>query len=145
MGGAWKPQQTLGRVTKMAGFLGPLSFGLQAVGAVVQTVGQIKEARASRRLARAGEARERTKQLREARIRRASIENAAVQQGVQGSSAEIGAISSISSQLGSNVAFGQTISRLNQQRANARTLAAIGGGISQLGGLASSANKEGLF
>lgn len=69
---------------------------------------------------------ERRNQIREQRVKAARIEQASMNTGVSGSSGELGAESSISTQFSSNVAFnlgavqrGANISMFNQQAADA--------------------------
>jgi len=86
------------------------------------------------------------KQAREARIQRARIAQASENIGTGGSSQELGAQSSLSSQVGANTAriggqqlVAEGITSLNKDIASAQTQGAIGQGISSLGSTAFSA------
>lgn len=83
----------------------------------------------------------RRQQLREERIRRAKIEQAAANQGVGGSSGEAGAISALGSQVGSNIASisqGQVaangISSAMSRAAGATQRAQVAQGVASLSG-----------
>jgi hypothetical protein len=86
-----------------------------------------RQAQAEQRAGSAAQAAlERRNQIREQRIKSARVEQASMNTGVAGSSGEIGAESSMSTQLASNVAFnigavqrGSNISMFNQQAADA--------------------------
>jgi len=101
-----------------------------------------QEARASQQKQQDLEsARERRRVLRQARIQRATVIQAGENQGVAGSSAVAGAISSIGSQTGSNLSFldqsAQNTANTNAALAGqSRALGAAdaGAGLSQLGG-----------
>jgi hypothetical protein len=106
---------------------------------------QRKASDAQQRIADAQTAREKRGQVREARIRRAEVISQAEATGASGSSGEMGATSSIQSQLGSNLGHlnyvqgqAQYASRQLQQAAkfqsNAATAQAIGNVAGQAAG-----------
>ena len=89
-------------------------------------------------------------QIREERIRRGAIVNAAANTGTSGSSGEAGALGSLATQQGANMGFntasyqrGQRIGQLNQEAADfmgqARTRSSQASMYGQLGNLGSSA------
>lgn len=84
---------------------------------------------------------ERRQQVREERIKRARVMQASENTGTAGSSGEIGAVSSIGSQLGANLGFNQSmiesgnrISGYAQQAANAQTNASVFNSIAGMSG-----------
>lgn len=84
---------------------------------------------------------ERRQQVREERIKRARILQASENTGTAGSSGEAGAVSSIGTQLGSNLGFNQSmiesgnrISNYSQQAADARSNASIFGAVAGMSG-----------
>lgn len=84
---------------------------------------------------------ERRQQVREERIKRARVMQAAENTGTAGSSGELGAVSSIGSQLGANLGFNQSmiesgnrISGYAQQAANAQTNASVFNSIAGMSG-----------
>ncbi len=75
---------------------------------------------------------ERRQQIREERIKRARVMQASENSGTTGSSGEVGAVSSLGTQLGSNLGYNQSminsgnrISALSQQAADAQQNASI--------------------
>jgi hypothetical protein len=95
------------------------------------------------------EARKRTLAVREARIKRAMIENSATTQGVGGSGLS-GGTSSVASQMGSNIgysnqmqSFGAQASAANQRAADAGASASMWQGIGSLAG--SMTNWQSIF
>lgn len=94
----------------------------------------------------------RRRQVREQRVRQAQIEQASINTGVGASSGEAGAISSLATNVMSNVAVnaGQTrtagtVGGLAQSAADTQTTSALWGAAGQLGGQVfntSMANKE---
>jgi hypothetical protein len=86
---------------------------------------------------------EQRRQIREERVKRARILQASENTGVAGSSGEAGAISSLSTQLNSNIGYnlaaidrGATLSALQQESANAQNTAQAWSAFGQLGGTA---------
>lgn len=102
-------------------------------GTAVQTVGALDQAKAEKRAARIKAQRERIRATRDARVQRAEALTAAEAQGIQGGATESGAVSSVGSQLGSNIAFANEVNEINRKIASARSTQALGSGISQLG------------
>lgn len=96
---------------------------------------------------------DRRRQVREARIRRAQIEQSSVNSGVGGSSGEGGAVSTISSNLGANLGtIGSNVRAGEEMSAKAQEVSNIANRIQTtqaIGGLASSifnvAGSNGLF
>lgn len=88
-----------------------------------------------------GEAyREKLKAMREARIKRAMVQNVAAQTGTAGSSGEAGSVSSIGSQLGGNISnissgvqFGQVMGTFQKKITGYGDKAAMGQAVSGLG------------
>ena len=105
------------------------------------TRSQRKASAAQQRIADAQTAREKRGQVREARIRRAEVISQAEATGASGSSGEMGATSSIQSQLGSNLGHlnyvqgqAQYASRQLQQAANFQSNANTAQAVSNLAG-----------
>jgi hypothetical protein len=145
------------------GYRGPvLAFG-SALGAVASVAGTVMSYNAQKdqakaqqesiaaqsRAAAVEEARKRTQAIREARIKRAMIENAAGNQQVGGSGLT-GGTSAVSSQLASNInysnqmqSFGAQASAANQRAADAGASASMWQGIGSLAG--SMTNWQSIF
>lgn len=92
---------------------------------------------------------EQAKQLREARGARAQAQQAAANQGVAGSSAEAGAISSVQSQMAGNLAFLQgeanTARGVSKSLQDASDLGTLGTNIQAVGSLFSTFAMKGAF
>ena len=122
------------------------SVGL--AGTVTSFIGQKKAAKAAKRAERARQRqrdvaaqRARLQQVREARIKRAAVEQSASDQGVAGSSSAITGATGIQSQLIANLNFieqdigaAREISRQGTKGIKAQQLAGIGGAVEELGG-----------
>ena len=116
------------------GFIPLLSLAVTAATTIAQQSQARKAARAQREanaISSAGQQIEdrmaRRRALREARVRRAIIQNSAAQNGAQGSSGESGALSALGSNLGASFAnqttqanVSQGISAANQKSADAQ-------------------------
>ena len=81
--------------------------GLQIAGALKARREEKKAAAAQQRIEMAAALKQRREQIRSAQIQRAQILNASAQTGTLGSSGQVGAVSSLNSQVGSNLAFSQ--------------------------------------
>ncbi len=110
------------------------------VGATAAVAGTVLSARAQARARRIQKQqrnleanRRRRAAVREARISRGQIVNQAALTGTTGSSAEAGALGSISSQLSSNLSFLDQAVGLGDQLAGAQGAANIFGSISRIG------------
>jgi 3-keto-L-gulonate-6-phosphate decarboxylase len=128
-----------------AGWIGAATA---AVGAGVSAIGQLKQGKARKdaESARAGldqikAHRERTQQIRAARIRAAEIAQTGENQGAGGSSSVAGGISSVQGQQFSNLQFigaqesaGKAFSTAQQEMADAKGVQTLGTGISAIGG-----------
>lgn len=97
----------------------------------------------------AEQAKERRQQIREERVRRARIIQSAVNTGVEGSSGELGAVGSLSTQLASNIATNigriqsaNNISIFQQDAANAETAFGNAQQTIQTGGMISSTGPQ---
>ena len=127
----------------------PVSIGLAVASVGLGAAGQrqqrqaVKEQKEGQRIAQRSAdvraQRERIRQVREARIRQAQVEAAGFGAGAPSSSAVAGGISSLSSQLGSNIgalntqqAFSGAISRSNQAALDAQSRAGEFGFASQI-------------
>jgi len=133
-----------------------LAAGAAVVGTVMSYNAQKDQAKAQKesiaaqgRAAAVEEARKRTQAVREARIKRAMIENAATTQGVGGSGLS-GGTSSVASQMGANIgysnqmqSFGAQASAANQRAADAGASASMWQGIGSLAG--SMTNWQSIF
>lgn len=120
-----------------------------AAGTVVTAAGQAKTAKAQKKRSQLESRQQRIEQARQARIERARIQQAGIGSGagLESSSVVAGA-SNVATQARSNTAFIDQIEGLNQRIASGQSTAAIGQGISSLGGAAlsigaSRANSEG--
>ena len=118
----------------------------QAAGIAIQFFAQRKEAKAGRKAAKlsqraaaleAGRARRRV--IRETRIARGTALNIAGQTGAGEGSGLAGGLSGLASQAGANLGFsaqteaiGRSITKFGIQASKARSLGAIGRGISQI-------------
>lgn len=123
---------------KHPGYNEPMTIiaSIAAAGTVIssiqQSAAQKKSIEAQQKIADAQAARERIQAAREARIRRAQILASTGNQGIgAASSGPAGAVSSIGSQLGANIAnintiqnFAQQASKANQQAADASAMGA---------------------
>lgn len=142
--------------SKFRGFLqhpgynipGPILAAIQVASTVASFAASKSQAKAQKqsiaaqqRISDAQSARERVQAVREARIRRAQILASTGNQGIAPtSSGPAGAVSSISSQLGSNIAnintiqnFAQQASKANQQAVDAKATGAM---FQTIGGIA---------
>lgn len=107
--------------------------GTAVVGTVLATKAR-KQAIESQRVQRNVEvARERRRQVREARIKRGALVNTAATTGTAGSSGELGGIGSIESQLFSNASFLDTSIAAGDSIAASSSRAATFGGIANFG------------
>jgi hypothetical protein len=136
------------------GRLNDFGFTAFVVGSIIAAAGTAKSVQQQRRAAssqrkaqeeqlkrqQAADARERARQVREARVARARAQQAIENQGAGGSSIASGALGSIQTQLGSNLGFQAnqqasvlTQSGFMQDAASARSSAATGQAIAGLG------------
>jgi len=125
-----------------------IGLGLAAGGTVVSTIGALQNQaamaraeRANRRAQEIASARERTKQVREARITAARIAQSAIAQGVQESSGAKGGLFSLQSQRNANLSYinqqeliSQALSKARQQQINSQGLVTLGEGTAKIGG-----------
>lgn len=119
-----------------------------AIGTAVSAYGSIQQGNNQKKMARAQQqqqqlqvARERTQQVREARIKMAQIQSTAENQGAGSSSGAIGGAESVISQQNTNLtyinnqeALGNKISDAQQGIINAQGVQTVGAGIAKLGG-----------
>jgi hypothetical protein len=131
--------------------MGALALPLLVGTAVVSTVGSIDQSRRARKASKAQSAAEqrradienvyKTRQaVRQARLAQGSMVNAAAQTGGMGGTGLAGGVSSVSSQLGGNLAFMESVAQENniivgaQNTINkSQTNAAVFGAVGQLG------------
>lgn len=118
-----------------------IGTAVSAYGAIEQGNNQKKMARAQQQQQQLQAARERTQQVREARIKMAQIQSTAESQGAGGSSGAIGGAESVVSQANTNLTYinnqeelGNKISDAQQGIINAQGIQAVGSGISKIGG-----------
>lgn len=133
-----------------------IGASIAAIGTGVSVAGSIESGHAQKKAEQARSqmqaiqaARERTQQVREARIKTAAVQAVAENQGAGGTSAAIGGQMAIQGQLGQNVSFidqqvqaGEAISRANQQNINAQGLETLGAGAAKIGGSIFSGREE---
>ena len=126
---------------------GAIGYFVLAAGTTAQVVQSRKAEKAGKRAAKVEQrradvqtARERMKQVREARIKRAQVQQAAANTGAEGS-AVIGAVSSIQSQETQNISFLDQVQGLSrqasifrQQQAGYQSDAQTAGAVASLGG-----------
>jgi hypothetical protein len=112
------------------------TVGIAATSVAVGAVGANVQYQAGQRQAAAQEAaqqeqrrRQNIQALREAQIKRAMLQQQSVSAGTLGSSGYLGGMSSIQSQLGSNIGFGNTMTQLGQQAMAAQQTANKAGSI----------------
>lgn len=116
---------------------------------VAQSRQQRKVAKEEKLQARAETIREKRRQIREARVRRAIVANTAPQIGAEGSSAASQATSSVQTQLGTNLSFlDQSFARsekIFKAQSRISTLEGIGGAASAVGSVAGAGIFEEAF
>jgi hypothetical protein len=134
------------KVFPFNGLHAPVVMAIAAVGSFISSQqaasAQKDSIAAQKKIADAQAAKERIQTAREARIRRAQILASTGNQGVgAASSGPAGAVSSIGSQLGSNIAnintiqnYAQQASKANQQAADAQAMGAMWQGIGNISG-----------
>jgi len=133
-----------------------LGLIVAAIGTAISAYGQVEAGHAAKD-ANAGRARqqevqaaqERTKQIREGRIKRAQIQQVAANTGTADSSSAITGASGVTAQTFGNIQFindqasiGKSISTAQQKEINAQGTAAVGQGIAQVGGSIFSNREE---
>ena len=133
-----------------------VALSIAAIGAATSAYGGLQQASAMKKAERARArqeeiraSRERMSQVREAIAKRASIEQSATNQGSAESSAGIGGAQGVTGQLGTNQAYitqqqlvGESLSRANQQIADAQGVQVLGAGIADVGGTVFANRKE---
>jgi len=124
-----------------------VAAAIAVAGLVLSAVGTFQSAKAQKKAAKKQDKlnalqaqRERRQSIREARIQRAQVLNSGVQVGAGDSSSVAGGISSVASQLGSNLGFsnqteklGKAINKDLRSASNFSALAGFGGALTSFG------------